>query len=401
MVIWIGADWDSQKCVVVYESAGKLRNGKVARNPAAVRKFVLGQAGQVVVGIESGDRLWQVLWRRAGAEVHVFDGKKARHFSQSLCSSGARDDKRSATDLLSMVQSQAHRAVANDELPVALRGAKRILQTCDEASQEVVRCESRLASHLRQVHPAFHALVSSLQSKWVLRSLQAGPTPQAWSELSEDTQDDALKGTARKQRGDFTQALADDWGAIETEEEPGVRLRIRFLVQALQDAIARHKAASKALVQATEQNSAAQAAREFDGIGPHLSASIAIAIGDPSGRHRQRDRLAVQLGSAPVTDRSGERGDAKPRVTMRRSAAKSLRKSGHLIGFQLSGRYRWAQAQYRYHVDRGRSSAAAYRRVVRSFSRILNALIRDDAVFDEDLYINVLKAKGIPWAAAL
>ncbi len=399
MVVWVGADWDSAKCVVSYEVAGARRGGHVKRNPKDVARFVKRlSADEVVVGIESGDRLWQVLWRRAGAVVHVFDGKKARRFSESLCSSGARDDKRSAEDICLMVQSPGHQADANEDLPAELRSMTRLVQAQDEASQDVQRCEARLGSHLHQIHPALMEVVGSLQAQWLLKVLEAAPTPAAWAELDAEQRAALLVGSRRDKRDEIKQALDDDWGAVEDEEQDGVCYHVRQMVRALQDALRRKKAAQKALHEAVEKNSSAEAAGALHGVGDFLSANLAIALGDPNATQQHRDRVAVQLGAAPVTARSGTLGDAHPHVHMRRSASKILRKAGFLLGFQLVGRYRWAKAQFAFHMSRGQGTARAFRSVVRSFSRILHALIRDEAVFDEDRYIAALKAKRISWA---
>ena len=53
------------------------------------------------------------------------------------------------------------------------------------------------------------------------------------------------------------------------------------------------------------------------------------------------------------------------------------------------------------HFARGKRAASAFRRIVRSFSRVLHALIRDGKAFDEDVYIAALKRRGATWAQTL
>jgi len=153
MVTWIGADWDSEKCVVAYSDGQAVKRAKVKRHPRDVELFVQ-QFDGCVVGIESGDNLWPKLWRHAGAVVHVFDGKKARNYSESLCSSGARDDRRSAEDILEMVQSKPHRHNSNVEPGGVLAAFERLLRIQEDARKDVTRHKNRLTSLLRQVHPA-------------------------------------------------------------------------------------------------------------------------------------------------------------------------------------------------------------------------------------------------------
>ena len=73
----------------------------------------------------------------------------------------------------------------------------------------------------------------------------------------------------------------------------------------------------------------------------------------------------------------------------------------HILGMQLVKHYRFARAQYGDLRARGKRAADAFRRIIRSFSRILHAVIRDGKAFDEEVYIASLKRKGVKWALAL
>lgn len=401
MVMWIGADWDAEKCVVAFEDAGRVVSVAVKRHPDAVRDFLSGLGEQrVVVGIEAGDRLWAELWRGAGAEVHVFDGKKARRFAESLCSSGARDDRRSAEDLRSMVQSEAHRRDANVELPPSARGLDRLLRLSEDAGKELVRCENRLSSLLCQVHPALIAASKrSLRTGWGLRALELAPTPADWNALSPAAQAKALKGASKSKRAKLTKALGERWAYVDEAELCAIRMAVRHHVQAMREALARAQAVEKALEEAIAESPTGNAVQAIKGIGSSLA--TAIALGLSGGDGTQRDQLALSLGAAPVTMRSGTRGDARPGVRMRRAVAPMMQRASYLLGWQLVGHHRWAKAQYAACRAKGMSAAAAYRRITRSFSRVLTALIRQNTAFDEDRYIAALKQKGVAWAQTL
>ena len=181
MTTWIGADWDSEKCVVAFEKDGKQKKARVMRHPKSVAEFMGNlKSADVVVGIEGGDPLWARLWELAGARVFVFDPKKAKNFSSSLRSSGASDDRRSAQDLQHMVQSTAHRAESTQETPQETRGLERLLRTQETTRHELLRSINRVRSLLKQVHPCFALHKLSLKTRWVLSVLMAAPTPRAW-----------------------------------------------------------------------------------------------------------------------------------------------------------------------------------------------------------------------------
>lgn len=401
MDMWFGADWDSEKCVVAFEKGGRLHRRHVKRNPDAVARFLAEFEGtRARVGIESGDRLWPRLWRGAGAEVLVFDGKKTRRFGESLCASGARDDKRAAEDLLAMVRSPSHQAQSNNEASGEVLALQRLLTLADLAAKEVVRCENRLRSHLSQVHPALAlAMKDSLKTAWFLRALELAPTPSAWNECDGEARLKALKGSAKKSRPAFAVAFGEDWNAIDEAEEDAIRLHVRHLASVLDDALRRQRRVQKSLAEATGASATSATTEPLDGIGPYLGGAIAIGFACADGANR--DSLALQLGAAPVTTRSGTTGDRRPNVRMRRAVSSPMKKAAHLMGFQLVGHYRWAHAQYAFYRARGISGPGAYRRITRSFSRILTALHRDKTLFDEARYITGLKRRGVTWAMDL
>lgn len=399
MVTWFGADWDKNKCVVAFEQGGRMVRKHVMRHPKAVGSFLAAHCdGDGVVGIESGDALWAELWRQGGAEVHVFDGKKARRFAESLCSSGASDDKRAADNLLAMVQSPRHRRDANAESPRSVRGMERLMRMSEDASKDAVRHENQLRDTLRQVHPAFaDAVGRSLKSKWVLELLEIAPTPMHWNALESSAQVAALTKKKARQSAVMT-ALGEVWAPMDADEVVAAQLQVHALVRALREALARVASAKQALNDAVAEHDKEGVITSTLGIGPSLALAITIGMAATTD---DRDSLAVSLGAAPVTRRSGTLGDARPHVHMRRAAAPAMRRSSYLIGWQLVGNYRWAKAQYTACRARGLRAAAAYRCVTRSFSRVVPALIKNNTPFDEERYLEGLKKQGVAWAQGL
>ena len=397
---WIGADWDSAKCVVAYEdSEGRVRRAKVKRHPAAVAEFLepFGKQ-QVTVGIEDGDRLWQRLWKNAGAKVFVFDGKKARRFSESLRSSGARDDKRAAKDLLEMVKSKRHREHAN--APRRAHSASLLQMDVEIATKKVVEHEGRLVALLKQYHPALViALQKRMRNEYALRIIELCPTAVSFKKLGKTAREEVAALTRSSRTAHLLEAAYEDWGAILTKEEPSVARLLRAEVGSLRHALLRKRAANEALSKAAETSPLRPLVGDMKGVGPYTLAALTIAADDSDGT--RRDGIAVLLGAAPVTRRSGQLGDASPSVAMRRACSSTLKKSAHILGMQLVKHYRFARAQYDDLRARGKRAAGAFRRIVRSFSRVLHALIRDGKAFDEDVYIAALKRRGVTWAQAL
>jgi len=402
MQVWIGADWDKDKCVVAYTHDDKIRRGSVQRDLASVKRFVGGFDGaDLEVGIESGDALWAGLWRVAGAKVIVFDGKKAKRFGESLNSSRASDDKRSAHALLAMVQSPQHRAAANAELSDALKALDTLLECNDTASVEHTRHSNRLTSLIRQYHPAFASMLNSVDTNWVVRLLELAPTPNAWNELTKEQQDKALTGARLNMRAAYAEALGNDYGVVSEAEESAVRGRVRATVVMFKAARKVHADAERDLEQGLADHESASDLRAIDGIGNVVGAGLVIALCHADDTGGNRDTACKLLATVPVTIRSGTLGDKAPIVAMRRSASSTMKKIGHYLGTQLVRRHGWAKAAYAYYLSRGKTTFSAYRRIARSFIRVLRALRRDGTAFDEARYIKTLKEKNVEWALTL
>lgn len=224
---YVGADWDSEKCVVSYEREGKVRRSAVKLDPEAVAAFVGADESELVIGMESGDKIWCRLWENAGATVFVFNASKVKQFAASLTSSGASDDGRSADALLAMVQSDAHLRHANRRLPEGMETLSRLLRLSDQTARAVVSATNRLRSHLRQCHPSLSlAIGRSLQSAWFLRAVELAPTAVAWRELSDEEQTLAMRGSHRSKREALIKAFGNNWDVVRATEEWAVRRQL-------------------------------------------------------------------------------------------------------------------------------------------------------------------------------
>lgn len=397
--IWVGADWDSEKCVVEAELGQKLWKQTVSRHPSAVAELVdkLGP-GRLVLGIEAGDPLWERLWEEAGAEVFIFNPMKAKQYAKSLNSSGAGDDKRSASTLRKQLKSEEHRKASNCPLPQELRGLNQVVSARETLGGEVSRWSNRLNDLLRQVHPALRPKLGGLDSNWALNLVRSIPTPTTWLELSDKERQGVLKRVPVRRRAEVVDAIGERWCCHDAAEERAARFRVRECAEFLALATQQKKLADKEIDAITMDNSENSLVRSVRGLGTVLSAGANLAL---AGSKRDRDRFGRQTGSAPVTIKSGVRGDANPPVFMRRTVNATMRRIGYLIAVQLVAHHGWAKAQFAYHRSKGIEAPGAFRRISRSFGRILSAMIKNQTEFDEELYIASLKRKGVVWAQAL
>ena len=400
MLVFVGADWDSKKCVVLVDDGVRESRTTILRTPAAVLKFMSQWDGhEVRVGIEVGDELWARLFEEAGARVFVFDAKQSKRFHETLGSSGASDDARSATALCTMVQSARHREKALHRPSAQQRALDSLVRRHEMLSKDNGRLRNRLVSLLKQYHPALAACAKDVTLKSVLNLIEGAATPLEWNELKPDQQAELLRPFKAERREVLEAALGDCWVSMSSWESEAAGDQIRSVVRVLRVGLDEQNAAQRALNAAKERSQSMKAATSVTGIGAKLGAGIALAYemeGDSD-----RDALNRRVCTAPVTNRSGVRGDTKPHVSRRFKATALMKNIGYLAAVQVVLRMKWAKAQFAHHRSRGTNAAGAYRRVGRSLMRIIHALIRDNVEFDEERYVAGLKAKGVEWAMAL
>lgn len=416
MRVQIGADWDRDKCVVAWKHGKKVRYDKVLRNVEAVKGFVdkvvrvaepdSETKVEIEVAIEAGDRFWLVLWANAGADVFVFDGRKTRRFAESLCSSAASDDRRSAEALLGMLASQAHRDTANVQMPDEIQSLMKMFAIKKRASDASIEASNRLWAALRDSRASLNATGKQLRSQWLLDALAAAPTASVWNGLTAERQRELLAGSRSDRRAAMSTALGKDVIAVTEAMEPAVQLEIEMAIDVLNTMRRWEKVAEAKLKAALEASETLAHVGEIAGIGPVIKTAMTISFGIAHEQTKargvaNRDAAAMILGAAPVTRRSGVIGDASPKASMRRAGNALLRAIPYLLGLQLSNRHRWAGAAFTHYKARGKSAADAYRCITRSFLRVVQAMERDGLAFDEERYITALKSKGVQWAMAL
>lgn len=405
MKIYVGVDWDTELAVCCYGEGGSAprRFHSVRLDPDELVRFcdelaTMG-ATHLVVGVEAGHELWVRLWHGCASDalaidVHVIDGKQAKRFTESLCSSRASDDPRSAEALFLMVQSSAHRKAPWQPLSSS---AQRIAATCRMhamVTREVVRTTNRIRAELNGIAPGVNAVLKDLTANWVRDLLRKAPTPHHLR---------ALPATERRQLKFGRQNPAAILEAYEQWEHiEGVQWRadhVRLLVEQLDLLVKQKKQLTKTLEALVAADPIGKQLLAMLGIGPKSAANLVqfAFVGDLD----RRDAAALGLCVTPVTIRSGKRGRKQPLVVMRRSAASEARAAGYTIGMQVVKHLPWAKAQYQHYIRKGHNPASAYRRVTRSLLRLLTALLRDGSTYDEQRYIKCLIGHSVPWAADL
>ena len=185
MEIYAGIDWDRKKAIAaILAPNGRTRALKkpIAPTGKAVQDFLAHlkrsnpEATICRIAIEAGSERWVRLFHAAGAVVHVIDGKQAKRFRESMCSSGAKDDARDAKALLEMLQSPTHRR----EPWMPVEEDQAVLLVLTRTHQRLIgqsnRLVNQLRAHLSEHLPALDAVLKHLSPRWVAPVLKAVPT---------------------------------------------------------------------------------------------------------------------------------------------------------------------------------------------------------------------------------
>lgn len=412
MRVYIGVDWSATELVCALcsdngaPSPVRLRAAPFLDSVIALLAHIKERyaATELFVLIEAGAPLWVWLLHTAGATVFVVDPKQAKRFAQSQSSSGAKDDPRDAASLADMCRSPAHRKSPFTPDSQALQRLDVLGLAHEQLTTDLVRAKQRLRDHLRKQMPLVDkALPRDLCATWVSVFLRKVSTPWQLSSLTYADLEALMPHTRKATRKTM-------WEALQQSQAP-------WLTQALANTISQQVCGlldQMALLRTQLDRVEAEMDEVLDdfpvrpllesmsGIGPRLTAAI-IQYALRDSPPKDRDSASIQMGASPVFSGSGRRKDGKPKGTahMRRAAAARARRSSYLIGRLGSQHLSWGKAMYKDAMERGQTSAAAYRRVARSVLRIVTLMSRSGQSYDDARYVGQLKKKGVSWAMSL
>lgn len=409
MRAYVGVDWSATKavCATALDSGAVKGIRGCDRSILSVQELLRRvrerhpEAEKVHVMIEAGAPGWVRLLDAAGAVVHVADAKQAKRFGESLCSSGAKDDRRDAKTLVHMLRSPAHCPPAW-RAKTSVEPLERLSVLHEQVSKDIVRHQQRLRCVLREHMPEVDAAITNLRTGWARRFLRRIPTP--WhAEGVSSSELNALCYRLRKPRRDAVKAaVAESRAPWLNESLASIEaMRVNQHLDALDMLLEQLASINEAIDEETAKLPARPILESVDGIGLQQCATLLQFAFASELLHR--DHAAVQLGACPVFRGSGERKNGTPKgsARMRRAAHHRGRRSMYLLGRLASQHHAWAAAMYADGRARGQSAATAYRRIARSFLRILTAMVRDGVPYDESRYVTALQARGVPWAMNL
>lgn len=406
MRAYLGIDWSNREAVAaVAGEAGRPRRIKGARPTMESVKDLVARARaethaeEVHVIIESGAESWVRRFHHAGAVVHVVDSKQARRFSESMGSSGAKDDGRDAEILVHIGRTPSHLPEAWQ--PPSDKVEKLLAARRDQRMSQRTRAVQRLRQELQNGMPLVNEAIRDFEAQWVRALLTVAPTAWHAARLTrvkfEAVMSRAHASTVERVWTALRQAecpwLGEDMAELDALQ---VRHQLKLLAMFDEQIAVLDKHIEAALADEGEL------CMSMNGIGVQLASSI-ITFGFGGEVPADRDAASIRMGASPVFVGSAKRRDGKPKgaAVMRRAAPPRARAATYLIGRLLTQHLRWAKAMFAHYRSHGQGAAGAYRRIARAGLRILTAMMRTNTPYDDARYVAALKANGVPWAMAL
>jgi transposase len=124
---------------------------------------------------------------------------------------------------------------------------------------------------------------------------------------------------------------------------------------------------------------------------------IIAALGDDRSRFPKATSLQNASGIAPLTTQSGK----TKFVSSRRACSKFMKQTFHEFAGLTITRSKWAAAYYKQQRDKGKSAQVAKRALAFKWQRIIHRCWQDRVPYDEQRYIERLRATGSPLIALM
>src|SRR6516225_8001022 len=282
-MIFVGDDWaeDHHDVHVMDEAGARLASRRLPEGLAGIRAFheltagLAGQAGEVVVGIETDRGLWVDALTGAGYQVYAINPLAVARYRDRHHLSGAKSDAADAKVLADLVRTDRH-----NHRPIAADSAQaEAVKVLARGHQNLIWARNRhtnaLRSALREYYPAALEAFDDLHDRDTLAILGRAPEPAAGAALTLAAIRSALQRGGRQRN---VEARARQIPDLETQ-----------------------------LAQDFEQHPDAGIYLSLPGLGDVLGARVLGEFGDSPDRYTTAKSRKNYAGTSPLTVASGRK----------------------------------------------------------------------------------------------
>ena len=350
------------------------------------------QAERIAVAIEKPHGAVVETLLDSGISVFSINPKQVDRFRDRHSMSGAKDDRRDAFVLADALRTDGHRFQRLQLPPPEIIAMRELLKTRDQLIKNHVALSSQIRDLLARCWPHLVSLAPKDKAldSFFCELLQLFFDADTAAERSFQT----IRALVKKHhiRRVQPEQILDTLKKTPLRVAPGTTdatsAHLKLLLHQLL-LVRQHRRDSDQLLEkwfkqqrsTDEPYTDAAIIASFPGVGAFVLASVLSYAHDPV-RLRKLDAFRSLGGIAPVTQKSGKRGQKKPKILMRRARSLPLNNALH----------HWARVavlrepHFKQHYDRlrarGHSHARALRGVMDRILAIAVAMLRDQTLYD-------------------
>ncbi|NGP08774.1 IS110 family transposase [Rhodococcus sp. 14C212] len=395
-MLFVGDDWaEDHHDIAIIDGAGRLlARRRLPEGVVGIEKFHRtvadhlsedGEAGQVLVAIETDRGPWVQALLAGGYTVYAINPLQAARYRERHGTSGAKSDKGDALALAEILRTDAahHRPITGDS-PIAEQA-----KVLARAHQSLIWARQRqvnvLRSNLREYYPAaLVAFGSDLADRDALAVLGAAPGPATGAKLTQSRVETLLRRAGRRRY--LAKRAQEIVAALRSEQLPtrsGIEAAYTATTTALVAVITELSAQITALQGKVEacfgQHPDAEIYLSQPGLGGVLGARVLAEFGDDSDRYTDARARKNYSGMSPITRASGKKQIVIARYARNRRLGDALL----LQAFAALNASPGARAYYDVRRARGATHYQALRAVANRLVGILHGCLRDHALYDE------------------
>lgn len=388
----IGIDWadDHHDIFIIDDTGTKIDYFRISHDPKGmsflqdkVRKLSVSKE-QVLFAMETHKNLLVDFLLDEGYTVYSINPKSVDRYRDRYRVSGARDDSFDAMVLANILRTDRHQFRAI--LPNSTLARELKILTQDE--QRLIRLKTKLVNQiqscLKDYYPIALEFFSQIDQLVTLDFLLKFPKPEA---ISVNKLVKFLKQhrypSAEEKAKEIHQKLSGPQIFVEGFVIRAKSRLLITLVEQLKDLLFRLDEYQKEIERLFDQHPDSDIFKSLPGAGDKSGPRLLAEMGDNRERYRDRKNLQCEVGTAPVTEKSGK----TKIVRMRFACRKSFRNVVYQFAFTSLNRSSWARNFYECQRAKGNTHTEALRALGNKWLKIIFRLWKDGITYNEDTHL--------------
>jgi transposase len=317
-----------------------------------------------------------------------------KKYREALYPSGAKDDPRDCDVLLDLLEKHRNRLRVWMPEPESVRKLDLLSRHRRNIVDKITALTNELLAHLKAYYPQALQLVGELDTVQCCDFLQKWPNLQSVKKAKRSQVEKFYKSHNCRSSKKIEERIQLIDQSIPITSDQAIcsvyQLSVESNVAQLRQLLVSLQAFDNELSKSFDQHPEKYFYQALPGAGPVLQPRLAAAFGLNRSKFNTADELQTFSGVAPVTEKSGN----SQWVHWRFACPKFLRQT--FVEFANHSRKKsiWAAAYYLDLRKRGKHHQAALRALAYKWIRILFKCWKDQILYDENKYLNVLTKRN-------